>query len=482
MTLTVGGLFAGYGGIELALSSVLDAHPAWFVEFDKAPSKVLAHHWPDTPNLGDVTKVDWNTVEPVDIITGGSPCQDLSHAGKRAGMTEGTRSNLWVQMREAINVIRPQLVVWENVRGAYSATADSALEPCPGCVGGGDGQPVLRALGRVLGDLADLGYDCRWYGLRAADAGAAHGRFRVFLFAVPADAAGDSWWLGNGDGGAAADTERGGWDGGAPDSLGSALRGTAAAWGGEGAGAGLTLLPTPVADNSRGLPSPGTDFQSLPNAVCALLPTPKTTDAQHSSPADLKRHDPGLRAVSGLLPTPRATDGTKGGPNQRGSSGDLMLPSAVQTLLPTPTTAPTTGNGHARNLGGEVRALLPTPRTQNNENRQSEGYGGERGNYHGLVNGTVSWGDYAPAIARAERAAGRTAPPPTEPGPKGNPRLSPAFVEWLMMLPAGHVTDPAIGLTRNEQLKALGNGVVPAQCAAALRTFLWDAYGIEVAT
>jgi DNA (cytosine-5)-methyltransferase 1 len=157
--LTAGSLFAGYGGIELALSSVLDVRPAWFVEFDKAPSKVLTHHWPDVPNHGDVTKIDWSTVEPVDIITGGSPCQDLSHAGKRAGMTEGTRSNLWVQMREAINVIRPRLVVWENVRGAFSAPADSALEPCPGCVGDGDDGPVLRALGRVLGDLADLGYD-----------------------------------------------------------------------------------------------------------------------------------------------------------------------------------------------------------------------------------------------------------------------------------------------------------------------------------
>ena len=70
------------------------------------------------------------------------------------------------------------------------------------------------------------------------------------------------------------------------------------------------------------------------------------------------------------------------------------------------------------------------------------------------------WGDYAAAIARAERATGRTAPNPTEPTPKGGRRLSPRFVEWMMMLPAGHVTDVP-GLTRNDQLKALGNGVVP---------------------
>jgi DNA (cytosine-5)-methyltransferase 1 len=283
--LTAGSLFAGYGGIELALSSVLDVRPAWFVEFDKAPSKVLTHHWPDVPNYGDVTTVDWSTVPPVDIITGGSPCQDLSHAGKRAGMTEGTRSNLWVQMREAINVIRPRLVVWENVRGAFSAPADSALEPCPGCVGDGDDGPVLRALGRVLGDLADLGYDCRWYGLRAADVGAAHGRFRVFLAAVPADAD-DQGLQGLADQARTASTGR----------HGHPVAGVG--------GSSLTLLPTPKASNNENRSS---GWANGPNLGEALA----------------------------LLPTPRATDGTKGGPNQRGSSGDLMLPSAV-TLLPTP--------------------------------------------------------------------------------------------------------------------------------------------------
>lgn len=115
-------------------------------------------------------------------------CQDVSLAGRRAGFTEGTRSNLWSAMREAIAVIRPKIVVWENVRGAMSATADSALESCPRCVGDPrDRGPVLRALGRVLGDLADLRYDARWYGLRAADVGAAHGRFRIFVFATHRD-------------------------------------------------------------------------------------------------------------------------------------------------------------------------------------------------------------------------------------------------------------------------------------------------------
>jgi DNA (cytosine-5)-methyltransferase 1 len=184
MTLTLGELFAGYGGLGRAVEQVFGAELRWYSEFDPAPSAIMAHHWPDAPNLGDITKVDWPSVEPVDIISGGSPCQDLSAAGRRRGMTEGTRSNLWAQMREAIAVIKPRYVVWENVRGAYSATAISDLEPCPGCVGDTrNGKPALRAFGRVLGDLSDLGYDCQWRGLRAADVGAPHGRFRVFILA-----------------------------------------------------------------------------------------------------------------------------------------------------------------------------------------------------------------------------------------------------------------------------------------------------------
>lgn len=179
-------LCAGYGGLALAIEEVFGAETAWVSEFEEAPSKILAHHWPTAPNHGDMTKIDWATVEPVDIISGGTPCQDLSAAGRRRGMTEGTRSNLWVQMREAIAVIKPTYVVWENVRGAYSAEAASDLELTEGRVGTG-GDPNLRALGRVLGDLSDLGFNAEWRGLRAADVGAPHGRFRVFVLATHPD-------------------------------------------------------------------------------------------------------------------------------------------------------------------------------------------------------------------------------------------------------------------------------------------------------
>ena len=137
--LTAGELFAGYGGLALAVERALNAKTAWVCEFEEAPSKILAQHFPEAPNFRDVTAVDWETVPPVDIISGGSPCQDVSLAGSRRGMTDGTRSNLWVSMREAIKTIRPRLVVWENVKGARSATASSDLEPCPGCMGTGGG-------------------------------------------------------------------------------------------------------------------------------------------------------------------------------------------------------------------------------------------------------------------------------------------------------------------------------------------------------
>ena len=197
MVMREGSLFSGYGGLSGAVERFFGAETAWVSDVDKGANKVLAHRYPGVPNLGDITAVDWSQVEPVDIVTGGSPCQDLSHAGKRGGMTEGTRSNLWVSMRDAIAQLRPTYVVWENVRGAYSAEADSDLGPCPGCLDDPRQRgPVLRALGRVLGDLSDLGYDCRWHGLRAADVGAAHGRFRVFVVATDTRSSRRDGWTG----------------------------------------------------------------------------------------------------------------------------------------------------------------------------------------------------------------------------------------------------------------------------------------------
>lgn len=214
--LRVGELCAGYGGLSLAVEWVMGAETAWLAEIDPAARRVLAVRWPDVPLYGDVTAIDWSAVPPVDILAGGTPCQDLSIAGQRAGMAEGTRSGLWAAMRDAIAALEPAYVIWENVNGCRSATATSALESDPGCVGAGDlaGQPVLRALGRVLGDLAELGYDSEWRSVRASSVGACHRRERVFVLAWPAadtdGASGDVWRC------PAAGEAPGGWASGAP--------------------------------------------------------------------------------------------------------------------------------------------------------------------------------------------------------------------------------------------------------------------------
>jgi DNA (cytosine-5)-methyltransferase 1 len=181
----IGSLFSGYGGLDLAVTAVTGAEVAWHCEWDDAPSKILEKNFPGIPNYRDVTKVDFSQVEQVDILTGGFPCQDLSLAGKRAGLKDGTRSGLWSEFARAIETIKPRLVVIENVRGLLSATAHSDMEPCTWCVGDGSTEPSLRALGAVLGDLADIGYDAKWTGIRAADAGAPHNRFRIFIIAYP---------------------------------------------------------------------------------------------------------------------------------------------------------------------------------------------------------------------------------------------------------------------------------------------------------
>lgn len=83
--LTIGSLFTGYGGLDLAVEAVLDAHTVWTSDTDPGARRIIAHRWPDAPNLGDITAVDWTAVEPVDVLTGGFPCQDVSHAGRPEG-------------------------------------------------------------------------------------------------------------------------------------------------------------------------------------------------------------------------------------------------------------------------------------------------------------------------------------------------------------------------------------------------------------
>jgi DNA (cytosine-5)-methyltransferase 1 len=185
MALKIGSLFSGYGGLDLAVQEMFDAEVVWHCEWEEAPATVLDKHWPNVPNYRDVSKVDWRNVEPVDILTGGFPCQDVSQAGRRAGLQSGTRSGLWSEFAKAIEILKPKYVVIENVRGLTSAKAYSDVEYCPWCLGETDGgKPFMRALGAVLGDLADIGYSAEWEGVRASDAGAPHNRYRIFILAT----------------------------------------------------------------------------------------------------------------------------------------------------------------------------------------------------------------------------------------------------------------------------------------------------------
>ncbi len=124
---TIGSLFSGYGGLDLGVQAVLGGRVVWHAEIEPAACLILEHHYPLVPNLGDVTEIDWAGVEPVDILTLGFPCQDVSAAGLKHGLGgKGERSGLWAHAVRAIAALRPSLVVIENVRGLLSA---SGAEP-----------------------------------------------------------------------------------------------------------------------------------------------------------------------------------------------------------------------------------------------------------------------------------------------------------------------------------------------------------------
>lgn len=513
---TIGSLFSGYGGLELALHRIFpNAQTLWVSDIEPGPRKVLAHRYPDAPNLGDITKIAWDTVPRVNILCGGFPCQDVSHAGRRAGLRAGTRTGLWASMLEGIATLRPDFVLAENVRGLMSARGDIPTEELERAWAAKHAAQqlmrwvqqrslietqrekngydrtiseadlteravrvlrardrasreakradarIVRAIGTVLSTLADIGYSAAWVGLRAAEVGAPHGRYRVFILAWPSDAddVGREWCR-------------------SPRDRRARLADSDCEY------VAPPLLRTVMADEDGGGP---------------LHP-----DVAKERGQTLRLTGQVLALTGDLMPTPRATDGTKGGPNQRGSSGDLMLPSAVAQLLPTPAvndmganktpdawdewTADMqarhgNGNGHGKSLSIETQrlAMLPTPTAMD-----SKASGGSSPSDVTLTDATVrneaTFGQYAPAITRWESVIGRQAPAPVEPTCKnGANRLSPYFVEWMMGLDEGWVTDlldetkapPELLITRNDALRLFGNGVVPLQAETAGR-YLWS--------
>lgn len=168
MSLTVGSLFSGIGGLDLGLERA-GMTVRWQSEIDPYASRVLAKHWPHVPNLGDIKLIDWENDGidhgdgiahslHVDLICGGYPCQPFSYAGSRNGATDPR--HLWPYFLTAVRHLRPRWALLENVSGHLSL-----------------------GFGRVLGDLAESGYDVEWDCIPAAAVGAPHLRDRVFAVA-----------------------------------------------------------------------------------------------------------------------------------------------------------------------------------------------------------------------------------------------------------------------------------------------------------
>lgn len=272
------------------------------------------------------------------------PCQPFSTAGKRKG-TDDER-HLWPYVRDAIRALRPRLVVLENVRGHLSLGFDA-----------------------VLADLAAVGMSARWGVVRASDAGAPHGRARLFIVAWPsADASSDG-------------------------------HGEFVHAGGVGGVEGSATGQARQRERTRGLPVTG-------------------------SPGDAPDAEGRRRGT-------RAGRGTGAARREESGVGD----------------------------GGRAAA-----------DADDSSHDGQRPCTEPWAGSTVAWGKYGPAIRRWEQVLGRPAPVPALPRATGRDRLNPQFVEWMMGLPAGHVTGH--GLPHGAELTLLGNGVVPQQAALALRLLL----------
>lgn len=193
MSIKLGSLFDGSGGFPLA-GAISGIEPVWAAEVEPYPIAVTRSRFPQMEHLGSVTEVHGDKVRPVDVITFGSPCQDLSVAGKRAGIHDGRRSNLFFEavriikeMRDATNGRYPTFAVWENVPGAFSSNK------------GADFRCVLEAFVRIsaeisvpgpangrwnpAGEIVGDGFSIAWRQLDAQYWGVPQRRKRIYLVA-----------------------------------------------------------------------------------------------------------------------------------------------------------------------------------------------------------------------------------------------------------------------------------------------------------
>lgn len=158
-------MFSGIGGLDLGLEwGIKDAETVWQIEMEPFGRSILAKHWPDADrSVTDVRKGNAENLAPVDLISGGFPCQDISVAGNQKGF-DGERSSLWYEMSRIIGELRPRprFIVLENVAAITSGS-------------------MSKVLGRVLSDVASMGYNGEWHRVSAAQVGAPHLRNRWFF-------------------------------------------------------------------------------------------------------------------------------------------------------------------------------------------------------------------------------------------------------------------------------------------------------------
>ncbi len=158
MTITLGSCFAGIGGFELGFQSVIpNLEVLWQIENDPFCQKVLQKHWPKSKKYLDIRDV--SELDQVDILVGGFPCQDISVAGNQKGLN-GERSGLWFEMHRLCCLVRPRVIVLENVPAILN-----------------------NGLSTILQQISEMGYDAEWIDLSAKAFGAPHLRRRWFLVA-----------------------------------------------------------------------------------------------------------------------------------------------------------------------------------------------------------------------------------------------------------------------------------------------------------
>lgn len=154
-------LFSGVGGVEIALSSLPQFDAVAFAEFDPNASAVLRFHYPNVPNFGDVTKIDWSQFPKVDVLHSSSPCQSFSVAGKRLGMEDDRGgSKLWDSYWKCLEIVKPEVITFENVKGLLSSNKGQDWKD-------------------ILGKFAEHGYTVKWQLMNALDYGVPQSRQRV---------------------------------------------------------------------------------------------------------------------------------------------------------------------------------------------------------------------------------------------------------------------------------------------------------------